>query len=504
MSKEITLGKASMEAMISGLDKAANAVKGTLSPRGRNVYLMDATLPSITNDGVTVASKIILADPKEDAGAYVIRNVTGQTNDDVGDGTTTTAVLTQAIIHECLKRPENAMLIKQSLKEAGDKVLKTLADLSTPLNPADIEKVASISSEDKHIAGLITEIFNKLGKEAVVNVENSKTFATEYEIVDGYEAHVGFMSPHFVTDRKSNRAIYENVPVLISEKKISNISDIAPIFEMFKKEGIGQCVIVCEDIDDAMLGVLVQNKLMGTFNSLVIRATGWLLQDIEGAVGARAISDSTGVTFKSFTRDQLGVAKQVVCDANKTVFTTDGVAAKQYASLLDMQAENEPNMYQAEKLKHRAAKMRGGVAVLRIGASTDFERDYLRLKAEDSVKAVQAALAEGIVEGGGMTFWRIAQDLKPDTIGDTILKAALTAPLRTIIENSGKDYTEVISQLPPGEGYNAKDDCYEPLIAGGIIDPSKVERCALENAVSAASTFISTFALITEVPDVKN
>lgn len=498
MSKKISFNKSAMDSMIVGLDKISDAVTGTMGPKGRNVYLMDETLPTITNDGVTVASRIRLADQEEDAGAYVIRNVTGQQNDDVGDGTTTVTVLTQAIIHECLKRPENAMQIKQSLKEAGDKVLEILAKKSIKLNKNDIEKVALISSEDPKISRLITEIINKLGDNAVVNVEDSKTFETDYEIVDGYEAHVGFMSPHFITDKKTNRAIYENIPVLISQKKIANLGDIAPIFEMFKKEGINSCVIVADDIDDSMLGILVQNNLMGTFKSLVIRATGWLLEDIEGATGARAISDSTGVTFKGFTKEYLGSVKKVVCDAHKTVFATDGVSSKQYAELLDMQAENEPNMYQAEQLRKRAAKMRGGVAVLRIGASTDFERDYLRLKAEDSVKAVQAALAEGIVEGGGMTLWRIAQEIKPKTIGEEILKKAMTAPLRKIIENAGKDYTEVISAMPEGLGYDAKAGVYANLIDIGVIDPSKVERCALENAVSASSTFVSTFAVITD------
>lgn len=503
MSKKVSFGKTAKDSMLKGLDLAADSVSGTFGPKGRNVYLMDSLLPTITNDGVTIANKINLADPEEDSGAYVIRNVSSQQNDDVGDGTTTVSILTQAIIHECLKRPENPMEVRQSLKVAGDKVLKALAEKSIAIKDEDIEKVAFISSEDATISRLITEIIHKLGKEAVVNVEDSKTFETDYEIVDGYEAHVGFMSPHFVTDKKSNRAIYENIPVLVSQKKISSIQDITPIFELFKKEGISSCVIVCEDIEDSILGILVQNKLMGTFQSLVVRATGWLLEDIEGVTGATAISDSSGITFKNFELGHLGRAKKIVCNANTTLFVNDTESGKNHAQFLDIQADNDPNQYSAKQLRKRAAKLRGGIATLRIGAPTDFERDYLRLKAEDSVKAVQAALAEGIVEGGGMTLWRLAQEIKPETVGEEILKKALTSPLKKIIENAGKDYTEIIKDLPEGMGYNAKEDTYENLIEKGIIDPSKVERCALENAVSSASTFISTFAVITDIKDEK-
>lgn len=481
------------------MNTVADAVSATIGPKGRNVYIMDSMTPIITNDGVTIANKIVLEDQEEDAGAYVIRNVSAQQLDDVGDGTTTVSVLTQSLIHECIKRPENSMEVKISLKEAGDKILKELSKLSIKLKKEDIEKVALISSEDKQIAKLITEIIAKLGDKAVVNVENSKTFATEYDIVDGYEAQVGFMSPHFITDKKGSKAIKENCPVLIYDKKISNIIDVSPVFEMFQKEKIGEAVIICADIDDSMLGVFVNSKLMGGFNGLVIRASDWLLQDIEGATGAKAISERTGVTPQNFKKEYLGIAKKVVCTANTTLFTTDGGASKRYASLLEMQAENDPNQYSAKKTKERVAKLRGGIAVLRIGASTDFERDYLRLKAEDSVKAVQAALSEGIVEGGGMCLWRLAQNLTPKTVGEEILKKSMQSPLRKIIENAGKDYTQIIVGLPEGQGYNAKADKYQNLIESGIIDPTKVERCALENAISATSIFITTSAVITDV-----
>ena len=465
--------------------------------------------PSIINDGVKIAQKVILEDPEEDLGAYIIRNITGQTLDDCGDGTTTTAVLTHALIHECLKRPENPMVVKQSLKEAGDKVLKILSKQSVKLKKEDIEKVALISSEDKQIARLITEIIGKLGEKAVVNVEDSKTFATDYEIVDGYEAGVGFMSRYFITDTDKKAAIYEDIPIIIIEKKISNYADINPLFTLFQKENIHQAVFICEDIDDSMLGVFVRTHIGGIspkdmqfhqFKNIVIRATGWLLHDIEGATGAKAISPTSGLVVNNFKKEHLGFAKKVVCTAHSTLFTTDGKSAKQYANLLEMEAENDPNQFSAKKIRERAAKLKGGVAVLRIAAPTDQERIYLREKADDAVKATKAAIEEGIVEGGGMALWRIAKDLNPKTIGEEIIKKGLQAPLRKICENAGMDYSELVSGFTSKDGYDFKNNKYVMMIEAGIIDPSKVERVALENAVSAASQFITSFAVITDLP----
>ena len=507
MSKNITFGKEAIEKMMKGLDTAAEAVAGTIGPKGRNVYFETDLTPEITNDGATVANRVHLSDPQEDAGAYIIRNVTGQTNDDAGDGTTTTAVLTQAIIHEALKRPENPAEIKDSLNEAGQKVLKALAELSKPIKKTDVEQVAYISAENTEIAKMITEIVEKLGDKAVINVEDSKTFKTEYEIVDGYEASIGFMSPHFINDRKSGKAVYESIPVLVSEKKIQNILDISPIFEEFKKAGINQCVIVAEDIEDSMLGMFITNKNLGTFNTLIIRATGDVLKDIEGVTGAQRVSDQTGITFKSLKLEHLGEAKKIVCGPTKTLFLGNGEPSKKYADFLESTVGNEDNMYLKKALEQRIAKLKGGVATLRVAAPTDPERIYLRRKAEDAVKATLAALEEGVVAGGGMALWRLAQELEGVTIGEQILKKAMTAPLRRIIENCGKDFTEVITSMPkdPSEdiivGYNAKDDTYVDMLENGILDPSKVTRCALENSISAGAIFITTFCLITDAKD---
>ena len=505
------------EGMIKGLDKINQAVASTIGPKGRNVYIKDDEIPRITNDGVSISGHIYLEDEEEDAGAYIIRNVCGQQLDDCGDGTTTVAVLTHAIIHECLKRPENVMEIKESLNKAGQSILKKLAKTSIQTKKEDIEKIAFISAEDKKIARSITEIVNKLGEGVVINVEDSKTFATEYEVIEGYEAQVGYMSPKFAD--KTGKVTFENIPVLVTENKISTLTDIMAISEVFQKEKIGMCVFVCADVDDSMLGVFITSNSAGTIKNVVIRATDWLLKDIEGLTGARAISASNGLTFQNFSKEDLGFAKKIISSPNTTLFITDGVASKKYSKYLEMQAENDPNMFSAKQTMKRVDKLNGKVAVLKIGAATDTERGYLKDKAEDSVKAVQAALAEGYVEGGGMALWRLAQTLEGKTIGEAILKKALTAPLRQIIENCGKDYTEVLMNISafkknldednrgrhPEEnlGYDAKNDTYCVLIQNGIIDPTKVERLCIENAISAASTFITTSALITNVHEEK-
>lgn len=499
MAKKVSFNREATDKLIKGLNTAADAVAGTVGPKGRNVYITETYGNKITNDGVTVANKIVLADPEEDAGAYVIRNVTGQQNDDVGDGTTTTAILTQAIIKACMERPENPMEIRQALNESVKKVFEQLKAQSKPITKEDVERVALISAEDPKLASIISQVVKELGEKAVINVEDSKTMETTYEIVDGYEAQAGYISPYFVTDTKTAKATFFDVLVLVVEKRISNVVDIAPLWKQFEQAGIGQCVIVCEDIDDAILRVLIANKIQGKFQSLVIRASGDVLKDIEGATGARAVG--TAASFQNIKLTDLGSATKVVADAHKTLFVSDHGMA--YADQLEATVESEPNMYRKEKLKERIAQLRGGVAILKVAASTDFEREYLKLKAEDAIKAVSSALEEGIVEGGGMALWRIAQSMG-DSLGEQILSKALRQPFRKIIENSGKDYAEVVAGLLPNMGWNAQNSTYSDLIADGIVDPAKVERKAVANAVSAAGTLITTFCLITDIPNDKN
>lgn len=504
MAKQVSFGKAGMEKMMIGLNTCADAVSATIGPKGRNAYIMNDYTPEITNDGVKIANKIVLENPEEDAGAWIIRNVSGQQNDDVGDGTTTVTVLTQALIQECLKRPENAMEIKESLKEAGDKVLAILKAKSVALKPEEVSRVALISSESQQLSTLITEIIDKLGEKAVINVEDSKTFATDYEIVEGYNAAVGFMSPAFITDKRKGQAIYEDIHVLVTQRKISNLIDIVPLINKLAESKIGNLVLVCEDIDDSILGQLVMNKNMGTFNSLVLRCGGEIIEDIAGATGATIVSDNTGISFKNMGLEHLGKVKKVVSEKDKTLFITEPEVSQKYAETLEGIAETEVNQLVKKRYDQRIARVKGGIAQLRIGAPTDEERGYLKDKAEDAIKATKAALEEGIVEGGGMTLWRIASELQPTTIGEEILKRGLKAPLQRIVENAGKDYTEVVRNLSSSDnGYNAKTGEYVNLLTEGIIDPSKVTRCALENAVSAAATFITTYSVITEIPEKK-
>jgi chaperonin GroEL len=519
--KILKTGKENLEKVYKGFNEACDAVSQTVGPKGRNVFIDDQYSKKITNDGVTVANAINLEDPLENIGAWVVKNTASQMLEDVGDGTTTTVILLQSIVKECLKRPENVMTIKGSLKEAGDKVLKILSKKSIKIKKEDIEKVALISAEDKDLAKMIAEMIKKLGDKAVINVQDSKTFATEYEIVDGYELQTGFVSPYFINDKKTGKAVYENIHVLVVDRKIANISDISHIhnqmaFEM--KDGkivyqdgkpvprqnpITQCVIVGSDIDASIVGLYVQNNQAGMFNSIVIQAGGMDLEDVAGATGATIISEKNGIPFKDIKLEHLGNVSKVVCDKSKTLFVGNTISGKLHAQELDKQADNEPNMYIAQKMRDRANRMRGGVGLLKIGAATDLEREYLKAKAEDAVKATTAALEEGVVEGGGMALWRISNDLIPKTIGERILQTALQSPLRKIIENAGEDYTEVILHLPEGYGYDAKENRYVEMVKEGIIDPAKVERLALENAVSAASTLITMGSTIVEIEEKK-
>ncbi len=490
---DIFFKKEALDKIMKGLNSSADAVGGTMGPKGGNVYIDDIYVPRIANDGALISRHISFKDRLENAGAYVIKNVSGQQNDDAGDGTTTVVVLTQAIIQEALKRPENQMAIKESLKMAGDKILKILSKKSIKIRKGDVERVAFISAENKELAKIIAEIVEKLGEKAVINVEDSKTFGTSYEIVDGFEIPFGYMAPY----SSFGKITYDNIPVLVVEGKINNPWEVDGVLKNLAEQNERKCVIACGDIEDATLGVLGISKVKGMFDTVVIRMNPEELQNIAGATGAKLVSPNTGVTFQNISLEHLGKARKIICDANKTVVMADKKTALGYSKQIGEMAENEPNMYLKKKLEDRAARVRGGVAVLKIGAPTDLDREYLKLKAEDAVKAVQAALEEGIVEGGGMTLWNIAQEMSPKSVGEEILKKALIAPLKKIIENAGKEYAEIIKKLPEGHGYDAKNDNYTNMLESGIIDPSKVERCAVENAISAASIFITTNAVIT-------
>lgn len=502
--KQVDFLPTALDKMRVGINVVAEAVGKTIGPKGTNVFLDDPVSPKFTNDGHSIAHRIVLKDKLENAGAWVARNACAQTNDDAGDGTTTTVVLLKAIIDECLARPENRTLVMQSLMQAKGKVLTALKKQAKQISQKGVINVARISAENEDLAQLITEVVNKVGYKAVITVEDRQDgFESDYKLVQGYEAHVGFMSPYFRNDQVKARAVYGDIPVLCTAKKLGTVQDLK-MFEKFAQEGISSLVIVAEEIEPTILGIFVATKMSGKMNLLVIKATGPLLEDIAAATGASVISDETGVTFDNFdVKEHLGMAKKVICEEKKTVFISGSPTAKKQADRLEAFAASNPNQFEAKKLRERAAKLKGGIAVIRIGAHTDAERNYLRDKADDTVHSVQSALEEGVVEGGGMALYTIASTIRPKTIGDYILQKSLTAPLKQIVQNAGKEYAEIIKGLPTSQGYDAKNDCYSDFFKEGILDPVKVERCALENAISTAAHFITTHASITDYEEVK-
>lgn len=504
MPKDISFGQDALAKMRVGIDAVAKAVGETIGPKGTNVFIDDAVNPKFTNDGASIAHRIELPDKLENAGAWVARNACAQTNDDAGDGTTTTVVLLKAVIDECLARPENKTVVMQSLLEAKKKVLAELKKQAKQITQKEVINVARISAENEDLAQLITEVVGKVGKEAVITIEDRHDgFETDYKLVQGYEAHVGFMSPYFRNDQQKARAVHADIPVLCTAKKLGTIQDLK-MFEKFATDGINSLVIVAEEIEPQILGVFVATHMTGKMQLLVIKAQGPLLEDIAAATGATVISDETGVTFDTLDpKTHLGLAKKVICEEKKTVFISGAPSAIKQAKRLEEFAELNPNQFEAKKLRERAAKLKGGIAVIRIGAHTDAERNYLKDKAEDTVHSVQSALEEGVVAGGGIALYRLATEIKGKTIGELVLAKALTAPLRQIIRNAGRDYAEIIKNLPEGQGYNAKTDTYQDFFKEGILDPAKVERCAVENAVSTAAHFITMHASIVDAKEEK-
>lgn len=503
MAKEILFDKEAQDKLMVGFNKLARAITGTLGPKGKNVFLDDPMLPRIVNDGATIARETVFEDPWEKLGSWPVRNTSSQQADDAGDATTTVVVILDSLVQESLKSPVSPVTIGNSLQVAAKKVTKEIQKSARKIKEDDIEKVALISAEHQELARVISTIVKRQGKDVLFMVEdNREGEGITVETVEGYEAHVGFVSPVFITDRKRSRAVHEKIAVLVSEKKISNISEIQPIFEALALEKINSLVIVAPEYDEGMLGVFSATHQMRKMSLLVIKATGPLLEDIAGSVGATTISEANGVNYHTFEIGKhLGFAKKVVAGADKTLFIPlRKERSLEYANLLESRMNAEMNGFRRQKLRERVAKLRSGVAVVKIAAPTDTEREYLKLKADDAARAVVCALEEGVVEGGGMTLWRIASRMKPKTIGEEILKKALTAPLKTICANGDKDYTEVVSQMPVGKGYDAKNDKYVDMWQAGIIDPAKVERIAIENAVSTAAKFITSFAAIADMP----
>ncbi|MDO8590846.1 MAG: chaperonin GroEL [bacterium] len=535
MSKQIIFNEQARKALKRGVDVVADVVKITIGPRGRNVVLDKGYGgPTITNDGVSIAKEITLKDKFENMGAEIVKEVAQKTNDFAGDGTTTSVILTQAIVALGMKQTTmgvNAMGVKFGIEKATEHVLKALKDIAKPIKTKDeIRQVASIAAESEEIGQIIADTINKVGKDGVVTVEESQSFGVEKEIAQGLEFDKGYVSPYMITDPERMEAKFDDPAILITDKKISGVKEILPFLEKLVQTGKKELVIIAEDIEGEALATFVVNKLRGGFNVLAVKAPGYgdrkkeELADIAVTVGATVITDEVGLSFEKAELSMLGRAHKVIATKDSTVIV--GGKGKKAdietrVTQLRKQREQTESKYDIEKLDQRIAKLAGGVAVIKVGAATETEMKYLKLKIEDAVNATKAAIAEGVVAGGGVALIKVSQKVgewfknekakgkesmtKEFEVGFNIVLKALEAPLKQIAINAGKDDGSVIvEQVRNGKGnagYDAlKDEMVPDMIASGIIDPVKVTRSGVQNAASAAAVLLTTEAAIADEP----
>ncbi|MGB3307593.1 MAG: chaperonin GroEL [Thermomicrobiales bacterium] len=528
MAKIIEFNESARRSLKEGVDTLANAVKTTLGPKGRNVALdKKFGAPTVTHDGVTVAKEIELEEPFANMGAQLLKEAATKTNDAAGDGTTTATVLAQAIVHEGLRNiaaGANAMLLKQGIDRAADAVVAHVLDLATPVETrTEIAQVASISAADPEIGELIAEVMEKVGKDGVITIEESKGFEFETEYTEGMQIDRGYISPYFVTNTEAMVAEFDDPFILITDKKISAIADVLPTIEAVARTGKA-LVILSEDVDGEALATLVVNKLQGRFQSLAVKAPGFgdrrkeMLRDIAALTGARVISEEVGRKLDSVTMEDLGSARRVVATKDETTFV-DGAGAKEDvdARVAQIRAaiETTTSDFDREKLQERLAKLAGGVAVIKVGAATETELKEKKHRVEDALSATRAAVEEGIVPGGGVTLVHAISAL--DSIeaegdvktGVNILRRALEEPLRGIVTNAGRDGAVVIERVRTMQaekndqkiGYNVLTDEYVNMVEAGITDPVKVTRSAVANASSIAGMILTTEALISDKPE---
>jgi len=530
MSKKILYNEDARKALKKGVDAVADAVKITIGPRGRNVVLDKGYgSPTITNDGVSIAKEITLKDKFENMGAEIIKEVATRTNDLAGDGTTTSVVLTQAIIAEGMKHTTmgvNAMGVKFGIEEASKDIVKALKSLSKPIKTdEEIFQVATISAESTELGKIIADTIKKVGKDGVVTVEESQTIGLDSEVVEGMEFDKGYISPYMVTNAERMEAEYSDPAILITDKKISSIKEILPLLEKLAGSGKKDLVIIADDVDGEALTTFLVNKLRGGFNVLAVKAPGYgdkkkeMLEDIAVTVGAQVISDDLGVKFESADISMFGKARKVISTKDNTIIVGGkGKKSDIEERLLQIkkQRENTESKYDKEKFDERIAKLSGGVAVIRVGAATETEMKYLKLKIEDAVNATKAAIDEGIVAGGGVAYIKVAEEVrklqsskknssKEFDLGYQIVLKALEAPLKQIAINAGKDDGSVIiEKVKNGKGnmgYDAlKDEMIPDMIMAGIVDPVKVARLGVQNACSAAAILLTTEVAIAEEP----
>lgn len=525
MAKQIKTGEEARKALENGVNTLANTVKITLGPKGRNVVLdKKYGSPLITNDGVTIAKEIELEDPFENMGAQLVKEVSTKTNDVAGDGTTTAVVLAQAMISEGLKNlaaGANPVILKKGIMKAVDVAVDSLKASSKVVDGKKaIEQVASISAGDEDVGKLIADAMEKVGKDGVITVQESKTMKTELTTVEGMQFDRGYASAYMVTNTDKMEAVLDSPVILITDKKISSIQEILPVIEPIAQQGM-RLLIIADDVEGDALAALVVNKLKGVFNCVAVKAPGFgdrrkaMLEDIAILTGGQVLSSDLGLEFKDFTMDMLGKAVQVKVDKDNTTIIDGAGSPEQIKARIDAikaQILETTSDYDKEKLQERLAKLAGGVAVINVGAATEVEMKEKKLRIEDALAATRAAVEEGIVPGGGIALLsavpaikRLSQSLKGDEkTGAEIVAKAVEAPLRQIAANAGLDGSVILNKVVTAKkanyGFNFLTNEYTDMVASGIIDPTKVSRSALQNSASIASTLLTTESLVTDIP----
>jgi chaperonin GroEL len=521
MAKEIRFDAEARAALETGVNAVADAVRVTLGPKGRNVVLSRPFgAPVITNDGVTIAREIDLEDPFENMGAQLLKEVSTKTNDVAGDGTTTATVLAQAMVREGLKNiaaGANPMILRKGMQAATERAVEEIGKISQPIQSKEsIAQVAANSAADEEIGKLIADAMEVVGNDGVITVEDSKTFGTTMEVVEGMQFDRGYISPYMVTNTEKMVASLDDPYILVTDKKITNIQEILPVLEQIVKTGKA-LLIIAEDVEGEALTTMILNRLRGTFTCVAVKAPGFgdrrkeMLKDIAILTGATVVTDELGYSLEETTIDMLGSARQVSVDKENTTIV-DGRGAKEAIDArveqLHRLIEETTSDFDREKYQERLAKLAGGVAVLQVGAATETELTEKKHRIEDALSATKAAVEEGIVAGGGTALINILAALDEVALDDAdamtgvnIVKKALEAPVRQIAENAGVEGSVVcehVKGLPTGEGYNALKGCYENMIEAGVIDPAKVTRSALQNAVSIASMILTTETLVAD------
>jgi chaperonin GroEL len=523
MAKQIKFDNEARQALVRGVDALANTVKVTLGPKGRNVVLdRGYGSPIITKDGVTVAKEIELEDKFENIGVEIIKEVASKTNDIVGDGTTTATVLAQAIVKEGLKNVTagaNPVALNRGLHKAAEAVVKELREkISKKVEAGEIAHVASISANDREIGEKIAAAMKEVGNDGVITVEESQTFGMDIETVKGMRFDKGYVSAYMVTNTDRMEAEYEDPYILITDKKISSVDDMLPVLEKVAQTGRKEMVIIAEDVDGQALTTLVLNKLRGSFNVLAVKAPGFgdrrkeMLQDIAVLTGGKVITEEVGLKIDSVTLEDLGHARKVVATKEYTTIVEgkgDQAAITDRVNQIKKLIEQTDSEFDREKLQERLAKLAGGVAVIRVGAATETEMKEVKHRVEDAVGATKAAIEEGVVPGGGVALLRAMKaldtiKLEPEEmVAVGILRRALEEPIRIIAKNAGYEGAVVVDEVKKREGnfgFNAVTGGYEDMVAAGVIDPTKVTRSALQNAVSAAGMLLTTEAVVTDLP----